>query len=71
MGADATLDHAETLAMAFAELGRFDEARSWQEQVVQEATRRSDPHLELRRSRLETYRRNEPVRSPWVAEGPS
>ncbi|HUP25095.1 MAG TPA: tetratricopeptide repeat protein [Thermoanaerobaculia bacterium] len=61
-----TPEHAETLAMALAEVGRFDEALQWQTRVVQELEKagRADL-LEGARARLESYRRGQPARSPW------
>jgi tetratricopeptide (TPR) repeat protein len=60
------LDHGETLAMALAEAGRFDEAAAMQEQVLQRALETgrtgSLPLIELR---LAGYRAGQPVRSPW------
>ena len=64
--ANPTLDHAETVAMAFAELGRFDEARRWQQRVLDEARRLEDPFLGIREARMEAYLRGEPIRSPWL-----
>ena len=59
-------EHAETLAMAFAESGRFDKAVEWQQRVVGEleTAGRADllgPAFE----RLEGYRQGKPARSPW------
>ena len=58
---------AETIAMAHAELGQFDQAIAWQERLIQEARRAGAqgalPGLE---ARLEGYRRGEPVRAPWL-----
>lgn len=61
-----TLEHAETIAMALAELGRFEDAAQWQNNVLAEARRRSDTGLmgTLER-RLQQYQRGEPVRAPW------
>lgn len=66
---DPTLDHAETVAMALAEVGRFDEAVELQARAVAEARRRGDPgRLALAEEWLAAYRRGEPVRAPWRAE---
>jgi hypothetical protein len=62
-------EHAETLAMAFAETGRFDKAVEWQQRVIAEleTAGRTDllgPAFE----RLEGYRQEKqekPARSPW------
>jgi tetratricopeptide (TPR) repeat protein len=68
LDAAPSAQHAETMAMALAELRRFDEAIQLQEQVVSglegggsEAARR----LAGARRRLEQYRRGEPARAPW------
>lgn len=63
---EQTLDHAETMAMALAEVGKFAEAVELQSQVVAEAKRMGQADLAKRaQSRLEKYQRDEPVRSPW------
>lgn len=61
--------HAETVAMAQAELGRFEEAVDWQRRAIDltaggGAGGGSGSRSELER-RLERYRSGEPVRSPW------
>lgn len=65
--AQPSIDHAETVAMALATLGRFEEAAGWQLRVIGRAragaqTQRM-PALE---DRLRSYREREPVRSPWL-----
>jgi Flp pilus assembly protein TadD len=67
-GAEQTLEHAETLAMALAENGRFEEAAEWQARVVGEAERRGmpAPALARLRARLEGYRAGRPCRAPWL-----
>jgi len=63
-----TIDHAETLAMALAEAGRFEEAVAWQQQVIRQATEAGEakgPAHTARLERLELYQRGEPVRAPW------
>lgn len=61
-------DVAETVAMAYAELGRFDDAVAWQERLIQEAERAGAGHmLPPLNTRLEAYRRGEPARAPWLA----
>ena len=61
-----SIEHGETLAMAYAELGRFEEARAWQERVIGRAEEvgRTELLPELRR-RLAAYRAGRPVRAPW------
>lgn len=64
--AENTLDHAETVAMALAELGRFEEAAEWQQRVVDEAVRSGELRVaEQSRLRLGLYQRGLPVRAPW------
>jgi tetratricopeptide (TPR) repeat protein len=59
--------YAETLAMALAEVGRFDEAVTVQQGVVTRL--RADPALAPEAERaeawLESYRRGEALRAPW------
>ncbi len=62
--------YAETVAMAYAELGRFDDALAWQRRLILEARRASGgaallPRLERR---LALYQRGEPCRAPWLEE---
>ena len=64
---EQTLDHAETVAMALAETGRFEEAVDLQGQVVAEADRAGLPEIAARaRVRLAKYQQGEPVRAPWL-----
>jgi tetratricopeptide (TPR) repeat protein len=68
--ADRTLEHGETLAMALAEVGRFEEAQELQAQVVGEAERRGDAQVAARaRQRLAGYQRGEACRAPWKEGG--
>ncbi len=61
-----SLEHAETVAMAFAELGRFEEAMDWQRKVIERAGRLGgEAMLPAARERLAGYDRGEPCRSPW------
>lgn len=62
-----TGDHAETLAMAWAEAGDFDEAILWQERALEllaSEGNRGMPDSTARR-RLEQYRDREACREPW------
>jgi len=64
---EQTLDHAETVAMALAETGRFEEATDLQARVVAEAERSGMAEVVTRaKARLAKYQRGEPVRSPWL-----
>ena len=60
--------HAETMAMALAELGRFEDAAKLEEQAIagMESAGVTGPDLDDARRRLELYRRSQPVRAPWL-----
>lgn len=51
-----------TLAAAYAELGQFDEARSWSEKAVVMAEKEKEERLDDLKNELESYRKNEPWR---------
>jgi predicted Zn-dependent protease len=60
-------DNAETIAMALAEAGRFEDAVRWQSRVVTGAARSGDsPAGRMAEQRLELYRAGRPARSPWA-----
>ncbi len=62
-GLDNNVDHAETVAMAMAELGEFDKAVQWQRALAMRALQSGDRPLANRLSqRLALYERREPVR---------
>ncbi len=61
-----TADHAETVAMALAEEGDFEQAVKWQEQALALAASAPPRQRADMRRRLEMYRRREPSRSPWL-----
>ncbi len=65
--ASVNVDHAETLAMAYAEVGEWAKAVEWQRRVVDRASERGFPpeRVERIRGRLERYERGEPTRAPW------
>jgi Flp pilus assembly protein TadD len=68
--ASPTPEHAQTVAMALAELGRFDEAAQWQRQVVAELEQSAtEGPLEQARRRLRSYVAGAPCRAPWL-DGP-
>ncbi|HZI80666.1 MAG TPA: tetratricopeptide repeat protein [Vicinamibacterales bacterium] len=62
---------AETMAMALAETGRFDEAVRWQSEALEMARRggRPDavPHLT---ANLRLYESRRPCRTPWTDDDP-
>ena len=61
-----SFEHAETLAMALAEMGRFDEAVNLQSRIVAEAQRLGEMDVAARAERrLAAYQRGEPLRAPW------
>jgi tetratricopeptide (TPR) repeat protein len=62
-------EYAETLAMALAELGRFEEAIGWQQRVLVAGRQQGadESYLQLLRRRLDAYKRGEPCRAPWLA----
>jgi tetratricopeptide (TPR) repeat protein len=61
----------ETMAMAMAEIGRFDEAIAWQERAIATATRREESALAAHlRGNLARYRQGQPCRTPWRADDP-
>ena len=67
MQTQPTLDHAQTLAMALAETGRFAEAQSLQQQIIEQASRVGDTDLEGRLRRdLALFERQQAVRAPWL-----
>jgi len=59
-----TYDHAETLAMALAEAGRFDDAVEWQRRVLARRNVDGAPSPASERW-LEHYLARRPVREPW------
>jgi len=63
--AQVTVEHAETVAMALAELGRSGEAVEWQERALAEARRGGAPEAALQRmeERLAVYREGKASRS--------
>ncbi|MDE2852338.1 MAG: tetratricopeptide repeat protein [Acidobacteriota bacterium] len=62
-----TIQHAETLAMALAEIGDFERAVSMQRQVLAEVARRGDKPTTGQEQRLRAYLNNEPAREPWFS----
>jgi tetratricopeptide (TPR) repeat protein len=61
-----SLHIAETLAMALAELGRFEDAVELQGRIHSEASRTGDPDLPSIEARLRLYQQGEPARAPWL-----
>jgi Tfp pilus assembly protein PilF len=66
-----TLDLGETMAMALAELGRFDQAASFQREVMAAAQKGGHQELLKHLARnLELYERRQPCRTPLRADDP-
>jgi tetratricopeptide (TPR) repeat protein len=67
-----SIDLAETIAMASAEVGRFKEAADWQRQVIATVRENAgDPRrVEALLATLARYERGEPSRTPWSDEDP-
>ena len=62
------LSHAETLAMAFAENGRFDEAVERQRRAIEKVAGLSEPEILARlKATLRLYEKQQPCRVPWTA----
>jgi hypothetical protein len=64
--AAASVDLAEAMAMALAEVGQYDEAARWQRQAMAGAERagRVDEARRMADS-LQLYQRHLPCRTPW------
>ena len=60
-----TMEHAETVAMALAEVGEFDRAAALQSQLIAEIERQDGVPTDGQHQRLESYLAGEPVREPW------
>jgi cytochrome c-type biogenesis protein CcmH/NrfG len=61
----------ETMAMALAETGRFDEAADWQRRAIAAAREAGEqPLAERMQDNLALYERGQPCRTPWRADDP-
>lgn len=71
VGANLTIDHAATMAMALAATGQFEEAASLQLRIIDQATRVGGDTalIEQLQRNLELYRSDHPVRAPWKQAG--
>lgn len=58
-----TIDHAETLAMALAEVGRFDDAVTWQRRVIDQQRATEGSATPDQEKRLALYQVGRPFRS--------
>jgi tetratricopeptide (TPR) repeat protein len=69
--AQQTLDFGMVTAMALAESGRFDEAASVQQQVVEQLPPTIDSQLRQQLTQaLRIYQQRQPLRRPWLAAEP-
>ncbi len=60
------IEHAETLAMAFAETGNYERARKWQNDAIEAAKTEGRPDVIPRLKRnLALYNTGKPCRTPW------
>jgi tetratricopeptide (TPR) repeat protein len=60
------VDAKETMAMAFAAAGSFEDAIRWQEEAIQLATRdRNAVWLDSLRANLDRYRQQQPASAAW------
>ena len=66
-----TLNMAETMAMALAESGRFDDAAMWQQDAIRAAneSKRGDVARRLTVN-LKLYQSRQPCRTPWTLDDP-
>ncbi len=58
------LDHVETLAMAMAEAGRFEDAVLWQQRALEQERQTGGGNSPQRLDRLALYRARQPLRAP-------
>jgi arylsulfatase A-like enzyme/Flp pilus assembly protein TadD len=71
MQTDPSTDLAETVAMALAEAGRFDQATDWQQRAIEVARRAGRPDAASRMAtNLTRYRQSRPCRVPWPDDHP-
>jgi tetratricopeptide (TPR) repeat protein len=70
--AGVSVDLAETIAMASAEVGRFKDAAEWQRQVISTVREKGgDPRrVQELLAALSGYERGEPSRTPWSHDDP-
>ena len=65
MSSAKTFEHAETLAMALAQAGRFDEAITWQQELIARSKQQGDRTTTERLEHdLVLYERAEPCCAP-------
>lgn len=62
-----SIRHAETVAMALAEVGEFKQAAALQQQALDEVKRRGGAPTAGQKERLRVYLNDEPAREPWFS----
>ena len=65
-----TIGLAETMAMALAELGRFEEAATWQRDAMTGARQAQPDTLARLSENLKLYESRKPCRMPWREDDP-
>jgi hypothetical protein len=66
-----TLAMAETMAMALAESGRFDDAAKWQQDAIRAASESKREDLVRKLTvNLGLYQSGRPCRTPWTPDDP-
>jgi hypothetical protein len=66
-----TIAMAETMAMALAESGRFDDAAQWQRDAIRAATEsKRDDLVRKLSANLRLYESRQPCRTPWTPDDP-
>jgi tetratricopeptide (TPR) repeat protein len=66
---DRRLDLGETMAMALAEVGRYEEAATWQRHAIEAARKTGQTDLAVvMAERLRLYESDRPSRTPWRPE---
>jgi tetratricopeptide (TPR) repeat protein len=66
-----SLAASETMAMALAEVGRFDDAIAWQQRAIAAANDGGQPAVAARMAdNLRLYQRGQPCRTPWRGDDP-
>jgi tetratricopeptide (TPR) repeat protein len=65
-----TIGLAETMAMTFSELGRFDEAIAWQREAIAGAKESQQNAVSRLEENLTLYENSKPCRTPWRDDDP-
>jgi hypothetical protein len=66
-----TIAMAETMAMALAESGRFDDAARWQQDAIRAASEsKRDDLVRKLNVNLGLYQSGRPCRTPWTLDDP-